>query len=150
MNQLLGLSLLLLFVAVQQPTIPSVLLGTWKVGRAYDSSGPTDLNEKQLLQIEKLRLEITSDAVKVCGRNIAIKKLDLSVFTPDQFATRYRMGPDRIGLNGANITELQINPFELTHACGEFSDPGTDVIFDEHNHFAIEVDNLYYPLRRAK
>ena len=136
--------------ATPQPAVPSLLLGTWKVGHVYDTPGPTDLDQHQNIQIQKLRLEIAFDAIKVCGRNIAIKKADLSLFTPDQFATRYGVAPNRIGLNGAKITELQINSLELTHACGEFSDPGTDVIFDEQNHFAIEVDNLYYKLSRTK
>jgi hypothetical protein len=150
MKTFLAASLLLL-VALPQPTIPSVLLGTWKVGRAYDTPGPTDLDEQQELQIKKLKIEFAPDAVKVCGKTIPIKSAALSVMTYDQFATRYRMGANRIGLTyGGRVTELAINSFELTHACGEFSDPGTDVIFDEHNHFAIQVDNAYYELKRAK
>lgn len=149
MRILLASSLLLL-TASPQPTIPSILLGTWKVGRAFDSFGPTDLNDQQLLQIEKSYFEITQNVIRVCGRNITIKKADQSVFTPDQFATRYGFGPNRIGLSGANITEVEINSFVLPHTCGEFSDPGTDVMFDEQNHFAIEVDNLYFKVSRAK
>jgi hypothetical protein len=149
MKTLLAASLLL-SVALLQPTIPSVLLGTWKVGRAYDTPGPTDLDKQQELKIKKLKIEIASDAIKVCGKTIPIKSAALSVMTYDQFATRYRMGANRIGLiYGGKITELVINSFEVTHACGEFSDPGTDVIFDEQNHFAIQVDNAYYELKRA-
>jgi hypothetical protein len=130
MKTLLAASLLLL-LSSSQPTIPSVVIGTWKVGRAFDTPGPTDLNEHQLLQIEKSHFEITPNTIKVCGRNIAIKKADQSVFTPDQFATRYGLEPSRIGLSGENITEVEINSLDLPHSCGEFSDPGTDVIFDE-------------------
>ena len=149
MKTLLAASLLL-SVALLQPTIPSVLLGTWKVRRAYDTPGPTDLDKQQELKIKKLKIEIASDAIKVCGKTIPIKSAALSVMTYDQFATRYRMGANRIGLiYGGKITELVINSFEVTHACGEFSDPGTDVIFDEQNHFAIQVDNAYYELKRA-
>ena len=149
MKTLLAASLLL-SVALLQPTIPSVLLGTWKVGRAYDTPGPTDLDKQQELKIKKLKIEIASDAIKVCGKTIPIKSAALSVMTYDQVATRYRMGANRIGLiYGGKITELVINSFEVTHACGEFSDPGTDVIFDEQNHFAIQVDNAYYELKRA-
>jgi hypothetical protein len=141
---------LLLLVAPPQPTIPSVLLGTWKVGRAYDTPGPTDLDERQELKIMKLKIEIASNAIKVCGKTIPIKSTSLSVITSDQFATRYRTGANRIGLiYGGKITELVINSYELTHACGEFSDPGTDIIFDDQNHFAIQVDNAYYELKRA-
>jgi hypothetical protein len=149
MKPLLAASLLLL-LSSSKPTIPSVLIGTWKVGRAYDTQGPTDLDEQQELQIKKLKIEIASDAIKVCGKTIPIKNATLSVMTYDQFATRYRMGANRIGLTyGGRITELVINSSELTHACGEFSDPGTDVIFDEQNHFAIQVDNAYYELKKA-
>ncbi len=144
-------ALLLLTLSPSKPTIPSVLIGTWKVGHAYDTQGPTDLDEQQELKIEKLKIEISSDAIKVCGKTIPIKNATLSVMTYDQFATRYRMGANRIGLfYGGNVNELAINSFELTHACGEFSDPGTDIIFDEHNHFAIQVDNAYYELKRIK
>ena len=149
MKILLAASLLLL-VALPQPTIPSTLLGTWKVGRAYDTPGPTDLDEKQELKIKKLKIEIAPGAVKVCGKTIPIKSTTLSAMTYDQFANRYGVGANRIGLTyGGKITELVINSFELTHACGEFSDPGTDIIFDEQNRFAIQVDNAYYQLRRA-
>jgi hypothetical protein len=149
MKILFAASLLFLF-ALPEPTIPSVLLGTWKVGRAYNTPGATDLNQQQLLQIEKMRFAITSDALNTCGKTIPIKSVTLTVRTPDEFAIRYAMGPNRIGLNGGKITELEINSFELTHACGDFSDPGTDILFDEQDHFAIEVDNSYYQLNRAK
>ncbi|HSY37473.1 MAG TPA: hypothetical protein VK814_17095 [Acidobacteriaceae bacterium] len=149
MKALLAASLLLI-VASPQPTIPSALLGTWKVGRAYDTQGPTDLDEPKESKIKKSTIEIASDAIKVCGKTIPIKSTALSVMTYDQFATRYHIGANRIGLiYGGRITELVINSFELTHACGEFSDPGTDIIFDEQNHFAIQVDNAYYELKRA-
>lgn len=130
--------------------IPPILLGTWNVGSAFDTPGPTDLNERQLLHIEKSQFEITPNRIKVCGRSIPIKKANQSVFTPDQFATRYGLLPTRIGLSGGNITEVDINPLEILHSCGEFSDPGTDVIFDVQHHFAIEVDNLYFKLSRAQ
>jgi hypothetical protein len=149
MKVLLSASILLL-LAPPQATIPSALIGTWKVGKCFDTPGPTDLNEHQLSVIEKSHFEITSNTIKVCGRNIAIKKAGQSEFTPDQFATRYRLGPSRIGLIGARITEVDINPMNLPHSCGDFSDPGTNVIFDEQNHFAIEVDNLYFRLRRVR
>jgi hypothetical protein len=148
MKTLLAASLLLL-VAVPRPTIPSVMLGTWKVGRAYDTPGATDLNQQQDSQIKKLKFELTSNALNICGKNIPIKSTTLTVMTHDEFATQYGVGPNRIGLNGERITELQINSFELTHACGDFSDPGTDLIFDEQNHFTVQVDNAYYQLRRA-
>jgi hypothetical protein len=142
--------LLLLPVSAPKPTIPAVLIGDWKVVHAYDTPGPTDLNQQQDAEIMKLRFEVTSDSIKLCGHNLSIKTADLSLMTPDQFATRYRMLPNRIGLRSSTITEIQINSFELTHACGEFSDPGTDIIFDDQNHFAIQVDNAYYQIRRAR
>ncbi len=149
MKTLLAASLFLI-VALSQPRLPSVLLGTWKVGRAYDTPGPTDLDEHQDSEIRKIRIEIAPDAITVCGKTIPIKSAALSVMTYDQFATRYRVGANRIGLTyGAKITEVVINSLELTHACGEFSDPGTDVIFDDQHHFAIQVDNAYYQLRKA-
>ena len=87
MKTLLAASLLLL-VAVPRPTIPSVLLGTWKVGRAYDTPGATDLNQQQDSQIKKLKFELTSNALNICGKNIPIKSATLTVMTHDEFATR--------------------------------------------------------------
>jgi hypothetical protein len=148
MKTLLAASLLLL-VALSQPEIPSVLLGNWKVGRAYDTPGATDLTQQQDSLIKQLKFEVSRSALTLCGKTIPIKSTALTVMTYDDFATRYGIGPNRIGLKGSRITELQINSFELTHACGEFSDPGTDMLFDERNDFAIQVENAYYELRRA-
>jgi hypothetical protein len=142
---------LLLLIALHQTNIPSVLLGTWKVGRAYDTPGATDLNTQMDSKIKRQTIEISSSAIKVCGKIIPIKSAALSVMTYDQFATKYHVGANQIGLTyGGKITELIIDSYEETHACGQFSDPGTDIIFDEQNHFAIQVDNSYYQLRRAK
>ncbi len=151
MNHLFALKLsLILFVAIPHPAVPSALLGTWKVGRAFDTPGATDLTNELDVQIKKLHFEITADAINVCGKHVPIESTTLSILTNSDFARRYRMWPKEIGLNGTKITEFEINSSEDSKACGDFSDPGTHIFFDEQGHVAMEIDNAYYLLRQAK
>lgn len=129
-------------------SIPSQLLGKWKIGKSYNTSGPVGINAAQEKYIRSLHLVYSSGSLHVCGKDIPIETTKIQSLTSDQFLQTYGFLPRIIGMEQSNVTDLTINPADGMNACGEFADPGVHVLIGGNGHVVIEVANDYLPLRK--
>lgn len=130
--------------------VPQSLLGKWSVGTSYDTRQPVGIDQSQVERIESAHLFYTQDHLRVCGKEIPIESVNIKSLTEDTFVQATGFSPVVVGFRGTPVTEVSINGWESTNACGDFYDPGLDVFIGQHNHAVIEVENAYFPLTKNR
>lgn len=139
---------LLIAASGMQSTVPDALIGSWTVGLPYDTKVPVGIDAHQEARIRKLRLIYTKDHLLVCGHEIAIKAVSQKRVSEDEFLQERGFVPSRIGFRTPDVIEIGINRNSFG-ACGEYNDPGTDLITDEAGkHVVMEIANDYVPLKK--
>lgn len=146
MSKFVGLGILA-FAIVTGGHVPSGILGEWKVGKPYDVGQPIGLDAKQEGMIIGLVIKLSQDQVSVCGKKVPVESIDVEHLTEDEFLAKYNFTPNLIGLDGAEIIDINLNELHTTNACGKFADPGSHVMFSR-SHAIVEVGNDYFPLTR--
>jgi hypothetical protein len=149
MQTALMLMTIFLGATTRQSVIPSALIGHWVVGVPYDVGQPIGLNADQEEKMKNLPIVVTRGDIAVCGKTVSVESVSVEVLSSDQFLARYNFSADRIGLRGSHITDVTINKFHSTYACGDFNDPGTH-LFVSAKEVVMEVGNDYFPLRALK
>src|SRR6185437_3377216 len=108
---------------------------------------PVGLDAKQEEAIIGLVIKVSPSQLTACGRNIPIKSVDVVHLTSSDFLAKYNFTPDLIGFSDGPLIEISINNMHSTNACGEFADPGTDILISK-GHAVVEVGNDYFRLTK--
>jgi hypothetical protein len=144
-----ALGTLLLIASVSLPSVPDALLGSWSVGVPYDTKPPIGINARQEARLRRLRIVYTKDHLRVCGHDVAIKTVTERRVTEDEFLQERGFLPSVIGFRTPNVLEIGLNYPDAFGACGEYIDPGSDLITDDAGkHVVMEVANDYLPLKK--
>ena len=125
--------------------IPPHLLGRWTVGAPYELGQPSALDAAHGDRIRKLRIGLSKEHIEVCGKVVPVKSVRIETLTQAQFLDRYNFPAKAIGLTGPRVTEIDMNEFASTNACGDFADPGTH-LFTSNGKVVMEVANDYFRL----
>ncbi len=142
------ITLAALMFAPSSETIPSLLVGRWYVGAPYNTPGPVGIDPGEERFIRTLRLSYTTEHLRVCGKDIAIKLVKVKSLASDDFLQAYGFLPHVIGMESSPITDVTINPSDGMNACGDYEDPGVHVLIDHNGHAVIEVANDYFPIKK--
>jgi hypothetical protein len=129
-------------------SIPSQLIGKWRIGSPYSTPNPVGINAEQEKHIRSLQLIYSAHGLHVCGKDIPLRTATLRSLTSDQFLQAYGFLPHVIGMEESTVVDLTINLSDGMNACGNFEDPGVHVLIGSNNHFVIEVANDYLPLKK--
>jgi hypothetical protein len=132
--------------------LPPLLIGTWNIGKPYDTPGPIGIDDKEEELILGLHVTYSGDHLHVCGKNIPAEPLEVESLTTDDFLRKYGFIPDVIGLRKATITDVTLNASHRINACnlhGVYEAPGAHVFKDKEEHFVMEIGNAYFPLRKG-
>jgi len=146
MIKLLGLGIIS-FALLAEGQLPSSAVGKWTVGKPYDAGQPIGLNAKQEEAIIGLVIKVSPSQITVCGKDVPIKSVEVDHLTSSEFLAKYKFTPNLIGFGDDTLVEISINKLHSTHACGEFADPGTDLLISK-NHAVVEVANDYFELKK--
>jgi hypothetical protein len=147
--KILVLPMLLLF-AVQSAstlrTVPSSLVGQWKIGKPfYDMTPqPIGLSAEQEKKLIGKRLDVESTSVSACGTRIQITSVESTAYSAEGFLEKYRIRPDQIDLV-APLTNYSFSSRGLTAICG--SPEAFDIISDGRN-AVLENANDYFHLSK--
>jgi hypothetical protein len=143
-----GLATLLIVASGTQSSAPNTLLGSWTIGVPYNTKPPVGINARQEAHLRRLRLVFTKSHFSVCGRELSIKMVTQRRVTEDEFLQERGFMPSQIGFRTQHVIEIEINRNSFG-ACGQYNDPGTDLITDDAGkHVVMEVANDYLPLKR--
>lgn len=129
-------------------SLPSGLLGKWRVGTPYDTPNPVGITAEQEKHIRSVEIVYSPTNLHVCGKDVPIRTVEQKSLTDDQFLQAYGFLPRIIGMEQSPVLDLTINPSDGMNACGDFEDPGVHVLVGRDSHVVIEVANDYLPLKR--
>lgn len=149
--KLLLCALLALLPAGRTQRLPSLLVGTWKIGKPFNTPGPIGINAKKDELILSLHLTYSRDHLHVCGKDVPTELLAVKLITTDDFLQAEGFTPDVIGLGTPSITEVTLDRSHPVNACdlhGVAVAPGTHVFMDQKGHTVMEVGNAYYALKK--
>jgi hypothetical protein len=139
----------LLIASASLPSVPGVLIGSWSVGAPYDTKPPIGINARQEARLRRLRIVYTKDHLRVCGRDIPVKTVTERRVTEDEFLQERGFLPSLLGFNNPHVLEIEINSPHAFGACGDYIDPGADLIIDDAGkHVVMGVANDYLPLKK--
>ena len=144
--KLLGLGIIA-FAFLAEGKLPSRAVGKWTVGKPYNVGQPVGLDAKQEEAIIGLVIKVSSSQLTVCGKDIPITSVKVDHLTGSDFLAKYNFTPNLIGLGDADILEISLNKLHSTNACGEFPDPGTDILISK-GHAVVEIANAYFHLAK--
>lgn len=148
---LLVYAFLALLSAPTTQKVPPPLIGTWDIGKPYDTPGPIGIDAKEEGFILSLRITYFGDHLHVCDRDVSAEPLKVEVITRYDFLQRYGFIPDVIGLARGPITDITLNASHGVNACdfsGVHVAPGAHVLTDQKGRSVVEVGNAYFPLTR--
>lgn len=132
------------FALLAAGQLPSSVLGKWAVGQPYDDLGqPIGLNAKQERAIIGLVIRVSSSQLAVCGKDVPITSVKVDHLTSSDFLAKYNFTPDRIGFSDGPLIEISLNKLHSTGACGDFADPGTEILMGK-GHAVVIVANDYF------
>lgn len=147
MIKLLGFGIIV-FAVLAEGQLPSDAVGKWTVGKPYvDVGQPVGLDAKQERAIIGLVIKVSPSRITVCEKDIPIKSVEVEHLTSDDFLAKYNFTPNLIGFGDDTLVEISINKLHSTKACGEFADPGTDLLISK-DHAVVEVANDYFRLTK--
>lgn len=146
MMKLMGLGIIA-FALLAEGQLPSSAVGKWTVGKPYDVGQPVGLDAKQEEAIIGLVVKVSPNQITVCGKDVPIKSVEVDHLTSSEFLAKYKFTPNLIGFGDDTLVEISINKLHSTKACGEFADPGTDLLISK-NHAVVEVANDYFRLTK--
>ncbi len=145
-------SMLALLFAPTAQRLPSLLVGTWNIGKPFDTPGPVGIDAREERLILGLRLTYSGDHLHVCGRDVPAEALEAKPLTKDEFLQRYGFLPGLIGLARTTITDLTFDSPHQANPCGfrgVHEAPGVHVFIDSQGHTVMELGNAYFPLKRG-
>ncbi len=142
MRSLVRFALSLFFASGFLQSVPSSVVGQWKIGSPFVNMAPqpVGLSSKQLKMLVGRRLTIKSMSAMACGKTIQLVSVEED--SADSFLQKYGVRPDQIGLQSA-VTELSFTHAEV---CG--NSEGFQLITDGHD-AALEDGNAYFRLSKA-
>lgn len=135
------------FMFLAEGQLPSSAIGKWTVGKPYDVGQPVGLDAKQEEAIIGLVIKVSPSQLTVCGRAIPITSVKVDHLTSSDFLAKYNFTPDLIGFSDGPLVEISLNKLHSTRACGEFADPGTDLLISK-GHAVVEIANAYFHLTK--
>ena len=144
--------LLALWLAPTTQRLPLLLVGTWNIGKPFETPGAVGVDAKEEKLILGLSLTYSGGHLHVCGKNVSAEALEAKPLTEDEFLQRYGFLPDVIGLAGATITDLTLDTSNHANPCafrGVHEAPGAHVFIDSRGHTVMELGNAYFPMRKA-
>jgi len=139
--------LILMMLTSSSERVPLKLIGSWSVGKPYNTPGPIGINAKQEKFIRGLHLVYTADHLHVCGKKISAQPIKTRTLSDNEFLQAYGFLPRVIGMKSSPITDLTLSSSDDMNACGEYEDPGVHVLIDPGGHVVMEVANDYLPLK---
>lgn len=146
MIKVLGLGIIA-FGLFAEGQLPSNAVGKWTVGKPYDVGQPVGLDAKQEEAIIGLVVKVSPSRITVCGKDVSIKSVEIDHLTSSDFLAKYNFTPNLIGFGDDTFVEISINKLHSTNACGDFADPGTDLLISK-DHAVVEVANDYFELKK--
>lgn len=144
--------MLALSLAPAAQRLPSLLMGTWNIGKSFDTPGPVGIDAREERLILGLRLTYSGDHLHICGKDVPAEALEAKPLTKDEFLQKYGFLPGVIGLTRATITDLTLDSSHHANPCGlrgVHEAPGMHVFIDSQGHTVMELGNAYFPLRRG-
>lgn len=135
-------------LAASSENIPPHLVGSWVVGRPYDTPGPVGVDANQEKFIRMLHIVYGTNDLRVCGKDIPVRSISMRPLDGDEFLQTYGFLGHVVGIRSFPVNDITINPSSGMNACGEHQDPGAHVLIDDGGHVVMEVANDYFPLQK--